>query len=133
MRFDNELFMIANYEASKGLIPVFSTDEEVRLHRAKVARIFNRYKTSIQNGECDITFILNTVMTRYGSIPQPKITAEEMVENLIEGKDMCRVEENPLENDLLNIAELRKKLSESLDEEDEGDDEYLSEVDQDGN
>jgi len=99
--FDNELFALANYEASEGLIPVFKTQEEIAKYRVKVAKIFNRYKISIQRGECDIDFILNTVMTKYGAIPRPNMTPEEIVDNLLAGNDMSQVKEEPLLGDTL--------------------------------
>lgn len=86
MSFDNELFMLANYEAAEGLIPVFETQEQIAQYRIKVAKIFNKYKRSIQDGECDLDFVMDTIMSKYGAIPQPRLTLKKLLKMLSQVK-----------------------------------------------
>jgi hypothetical protein len=120
MNFDNQLFVLANYEAAEGLIPIFKTEEETAEYRAKVANIFNGYKLGIQNGEYNLDFVTKTVMGKYGTIPQLNLTPEEMVDNLIEGKDMCQIQDEPYQDTLADImSAYKKRLNESNEHEDE--------------
>jgi hypothetical protein len=109
MNYDNELFLLANYEAAKGLIPILETPEQVNKYRAKVAKIFNRYKVSIQSGECDLKFIRDSVMSKYGAIPPLDMTEEEMIEHVIEGNDLNRIEPEDFKDTLLGILEDLKR------------------------
>jgi len=121
MGFDNELFMIANYEAAEGLIPVLNTQEELLQHKVKVAKIFNRYKLCIQDGECDIDFILDNVMSKYSAILQPKISNKEMVQNLLDGKDMSRVLPEPTLLDMLDLPKTEPEDFNDFEELDDSD------------
>jgi len=102
MKFDNELFALANYEASEGLIPILKDENQLLEYRKKVYTIFNRYKKSIQSGECDYEFLFNTVMSKYGAIPRLKMTPEEVVDRIIAGENMSQIKESPADM-LLNL------------------------------
>jgi len=91
MDMDEELFQLASYEASEGLIPILSTPEEVDALKQKVSKIFNEYKLGIQRGSFDLHYIKNRV-SKYGSILSKYKNNEEQYDAILNGEDTDIIE-----------------------------------------
>jgi len=107
INIDEELFQLASYEASKGLIPILNTSEEVGALRRKASEIFNEYKLGIQRGSFDLHYVRNRV-SKYCAIPSKYQSNEEQYDALLNGEDT-----DIIGNDDELYAELLAKYSQA--------------------
>lgn len=63
---DSELRQLAYYDVTKGLMPKLKDGEDSLRLQERTASKFNYFKRLIQNGECDLAFIRQTVLEKNG-------------------------------------------------------------------
>ena len=76
-RLDNELYQLALYEVTKGEIILPKEMKQLMELQGKVAEKFNYYKQLIRTGECNVHFITQQVLAKYGPFSQESQLGDE--------------------------------------------------------
>jgi len=72
IRLDQDLYQLAMYEVTDGLIIMPKSHEELLAIEEKAAIKFNYFKKQIRNGECTYDFIKWNVLDKNGAFPKNK-------------------------------------------------------------
>jgi len=112
IKLDQELFELATYEVTHGMIMVAEGIDILLDQRRQIANKFNYFKTLVRNNSCTLEFIKNTVLDKNGPFPQkqPK-DIDEWIENMINPKEI--EEPDPTDDALLvnNICQILKNIA----------------------
>jgi hypothetical protein len=111
MDMDDMLFQLASYEASEGLVPLLTTQEDVLAFKMKSSKIFNEYKLGIQRGSFDLHYIKNRV-SKFGPILAKYNSEDEVIDDMFNGADTDIIENESIER-AQSFEDLLKKYEQA--------------------
>ena len=85
-RLDRDLFQLASYDITNGLLIIPETPEEEAEQARKTITRFNQLKRLIQTGECTYEYIHDTILARCGAYYHKELhrTIDEEIDSVIE-------------------------------------------------
>jgi hypothetical protein len=89
---DAKLYQLAAYNTTGGLLPEFTSPEEMLEYQNEVIRTFNHFKRKIQLGSYDYDFIKKQVLFKHGPFKAQEYSLEEDLLNILkEGERQERI------------------------------------------
>jgi hypothetical protein len=89
---DSKLYQLAAYKTTGGLLPEFTSPEEMLEYQNEVIRTFNHFKRKIQLGSYDYEFVKRQVLSEHGPFKAEKYSLERDIKNILkEGEKKERV------------------------------------------